>query len=938
MLVPIHTRLTTNAILKAPFFSQYHKYSLYASPKMIEAFQIDYHSTPLYLIHQRVLNYTDDTHPNPYVLFRPHAFYIGADEDLGFNFNGVLNIYNYTTTQSVNIPNVNVHYHDNVFSPRDPAILLDATGLNLEPGMNQYYVDFTPDNPIYPPFKAVFFIENQEVNVPVGSDKDIFVDMMVVAMDNLQLPLLGGSLPPHSDIDLSAFADQANVNKNVDGARDALFSLQVEINAKSRAPNLAAAFAKATRLEELIAAAAGGGGGGGGGAPPPANKTIWECVAGVCTSRQISTATPTPSDAFDTQANCEAHCLSTLALANLVPTNIAFREKTPADNANILALYRPLMWGAIPTNPGRIFVLEDSATRDLIGTVANISDREPMYIIPALATAFANTAYQNYGIETGYVTIADAYRGGIFLSELFYNYLNIIDANTWLWTDNENTMKRYKSYGFDVLYRRDPPAQDPTNPLIKTYNPIQYNGNYQMIYMKPESFTTGFTPNGTNFVRIPCANQNLGGINYRGSCGIFVTVNALVITYLSKFNPTKLSLLNDQPFIFGQVQYMKYIILKYLQYVLHNSVQRLHPNDGTPLAGTPFLVGGAPIFDPYAGLIGTLNMTGFTPSVSNPGEFMQIDDNTIRTLDNFNPANHYIQEALGILEDINDWFHWNIPLNPVPVVGIPANQIYLNMDWLNEYVIFVQDGFDGSNPINCRSVLFKSKNNKIIKNFYRMSNYIVTFIIGNNGHWKCYTVNKVNNVNQYLFLSSISEGSGIDISNKIRTLLGKASYEQYVIDILKCYTAATANATYNTYIQYLDTMIHLLLTDSVLKKKIPNYNEFVKKIITRIISIDMKYLNTDAFYIDPTHGCERNILTLDEIIQSSDPAPDILTHYYTEIQRNRTQYNKKCFNRLYHNTQIGVAGIPPVPVRGGSRFNRTRSKRNMRSKLSRRRR
>jgi hypothetical protein len=181
--------LTESYILKIPFFSQYSSYSDYYNnpdgnfPKLIEAIYLK--SKNLYVIHQYVeftkVNENDgEGQTQPYVLFRPHAFYINTDQLKQFNFYGKLHIYNYRNECNIDVPIINIEYHKEgdsdilnntlQFSPANPAILLDANGLDLQDGINHYYVRFEPREIIgskYPNdtvpllFEGIFLIEKQ---------------------------------------------------------------------------------------------------------------------------------------------------------------------------------------------------------------------------------------------------------------------------------------------------------------------------------------------------------------------------------------------------------------------------------------------------------------------------------------------------------------------------------------------------------------------------------------------------------------------------------------------------------------------------------------------------------------------------------------------------------------------------------------------------------
>ena len=90
--------------------------------------------------------------------------------------------------------NVNVHLHNGLFSPADPMIQLDKTGLNLQSGWNYYFVRFIPhDTKTYAPFEGIYAMELQIVNS--GEDPDI-ITTALKALNTPNLPDLSPSTSP----------------------------------------------------------------------------------------------------------------------------------------------------------------------------------------------------------------------------------------------------------------------------------------------------------------------------------------------------------------------------------------------------------------------------------------------------------------------------------------------------------------------------------------------------------------------------------------------------------------------------------------------------------------------------------------------------------------------------------------------------------------------
>jgi hypothetical protein len=155
---------TSQYNLKIPFFSQYNNVDKYLIiDKMIKAWQIKYNDDNIYLIYQKVENFNDlnESQP-PYVLFRPHAFYMDEiTKNTSINFYGKLEIHKITVdsiTQIVNKDRVSVHWHDLQFSPSEPKLTFEELKLNPNTS-NLYFVIFKPDDKIRPIFKGFFIID-----------------------------------------------------------------------------------------------------------------------------------------------------------------------------------------------------------------------------------------------------------------------------------------------------------------------------------------------------------------------------------------------------------------------------------------------------------------------------------------------------------------------------------------------------------------------------------------------------------------------------------------------------------------------------------------------------------------------------------------------------------------------------------------------------------
>jgi len=484
--------------------------------------------------------------------------------------------------------------------------------------------------------------------------------------------------------------------------------------------------------------------------------------------------------------------------------------------------------------------------------------------------------------------------------ELYYQYLNTLDNNTWKYTNYEPKGKdycdEYKEIGYDILY--DDMNPEKNGAIVKYYNPFKYNDGvggedfYYMVYLKSNKIDKlDALPDTNGFKKIQCVNQSSLSNYYNIACGLFVLVNALMITFIAKMEPTKIELLNNTDTIKYLTRYMRYVILKYAKYL----------QDKFP---------GETKYSDFIVLIGNKHI---------------IDDAMVNNSDAAydDTDNKYFNEMNTFITDLYD-FHWCIPMQ----LPLPVDRYFLNIDWLESNIIIVEINFDDnsnfSDSIFCRNPIFIDKNLKIIRNFYKLNNFVITFIIGSSGHWTCYTVNKYKNApgtieKQFLFLNSIPGDPDNYISNKIKELLNKNSYEDFIIEILNCYSPATDNnddKRYEKYVSYIDNMISLLLNDNVLKGKIPNYKDFVKKIITRIISVDIKYLNKST-----ATKCQSEIIPKLDALMVKNKDIDIKTHYYNEIIRNKDIYSLFCIkNKLDNETKTEIQKIDnSIVIAGGSR-------------------
>jgi hypothetical protein len=153
---------------------------------------------------------------------------------------------------------------------------------------------------------------------------------------------------------------------------------------------------------------------------------------------------------------------------------------------------------------------------------------------------------------------------------------------------------------------------------------------------------------------------------------------------------------------------------------------------------------------------------------------------------------------------------------------------YFNTDLLYQYRIIInnEDFLDFKNTIYSSNIFLDDNNLKIIKNFYNLNSYILTFIILNDNP-ECYTVNKVKNKPyQYLYMSSLDNNIDQDIEHKIISILSCESFENFLKNI---------------YIEFIDKNKTYTNSD-VIKNlewfKTSKYSTFFKEITNNFIEID----------------------------------------------------------------------------------------------------
>jgi len=334
------------------------------------------------------------------------------------------------------------------------------------------------------------------------------------------------------------------------------------------------------------------------------------------------------------------------------------------------------------------------------------------------------------GYETAGVCIDNKYRNYGFLDNIFYFYLNNSSIqDTWLWTKDKD--KIYFYYGFEYLYEKS------SNSPLKNLN-----NEYIMRYEKNKKINNviEYKLNNINkeFIKIECINQTT--IKNYNLCGLYVIMNSILITNISKYFPDRIDILNNKDITKNFISKIKELIFNYLNYLLKNKNKDYYYK-----------------------------------------YFYKKNQNSINLVKN-NPNNIY--EANGIFKFIKEINNINKDLiEHINIIN--DDKYYFNTDLFNQYVIIVENSLSSIGPDLTFSspIFFNDENLKIIKNFYNLNNYIITFIIGDSNHWKCYTVNKYLNNEikyQYIYIDSSNRSINNLIQQKIINITSCNSFEHFL--------------------------------------------------------------------------------------------------------------------------------------------------------------
>ena len=309
----------------------------------------------------------------------------------------------------------------------------------------------------------------------------------------------------------------------------------------------------------------------------------------------------------------------------------------------------------------------------------------------------------------------------------------------------KNKQKEYFSFGFEYLYK------DGDN------NPLKYSSrDYLMRYNKNKKIENikefKIEDNTIEFIKIITIDQrNLGDLDL---CGIYVIINSIIITNISKYYNNDIAFLVDKKFIRLFRDTIKQLIFNYIR----NEKKIINENN-------------------------TKNKKRYYNAL---GSFYRINNKQI----NINTNNYEnIVEANSIIK----FMHSDNSIEHLNIGKKEGNfNKYFNLDLFEQHVIIAQ--FDFSNNRIFSAQCFINDNNlKIMKNFYNLDNYIITFIIGeeirsSSYHWKCYTINKYMDEGkeikyQFIYLDSLFGEPNPTITVKLKEIIRCQSFEYFLENI-----------------------------------------------------------------------------------------------------------------------------------------------------------
>jgi hypothetical protein len=151
-----------------------------------------------------------------------------------------------------------------------------------------------------------------------------------------------------------------------------------------------------------------------------------------------------------------------------------------------------------------------------------------------------------------------------------------------------------------------------------------------------------------------------------------------------------------------------------------------------------------------------------------------------------------------------EMFKYNQNINVV-YNGIP---LYFNTNVILNNTINIQHDYILPNNF-CDSILLDSNNLQLIKNYYNLNDYVLTFLTARIGHWHCVIVYKLSGKVKILFLSSVSEYlsdiNNTNIFNNIINVINKNSFVDFINNYFNCMT--TDDSLSSDFIKKIDVFM-----------------------------------------------------------------------------------------------------------------------------------
>ena len=497
----------------------------------------------------------------------------------------------------------------------------------------------------------------------------------------------------------------------------------------------------------------------------------------------------------------EAARKANVELVMTLPNNFVinkYKKKEAVDNTKLTELMHSCNWGRWKpdiSDGGFHYILEDNTGKYLahIGYISN-NDSTTRQKIKSIPQPYKGKRIT--GKETGGVCVDDSVRGKGHLSELFYAYLNDPEIqDTWLWCV-EDKIKLYTKFNFELLY-------DSTSGTE-----IKCETNFYMRYTKNKNLDVGgdlievsklkhnSVKNINVFNQINATHYNL--------CGLYAPKNIIIMNYILKYYNNKTALLNNADVNAVFIDKLKEQFKEYMVQLQIKTKTKVNKLRSTRIVSRwseyDFSRQIRHARDEYDNLY----------IVFNDGKDMDLNEDIMKK--DFNEMN---ATQINMFEN-----NKNID------VDFEGSSYYFNTNVLKNNTINIEISY-ANNVEFCNSVLIRNPMYlELIKNYYKLDNYVLSFLTARTDHWHCVVVNKVEKKVQILFMSSVGETVGDSenekIFNNIISLINKNTFDDFIQEYFNCMTKDVSldldwSNNFRNFIKY--------------SKNIPDFKETLKKII-----------------------------------------------------------------------------------------------------------